>query len=97
LLHALPPWEGALELPFARRTETPQALAAVHPGAAAHPALTRQGRQRSREGRTVDRQELGECALRHRLLVSREHMQQRKLRCPNDRLVVLCYKLSGGL
>src|SRR2546425_11329015 len=82
LLHALPPRECALQLPFASRTEAPQSLAAVHAGTAAHPTLTRKGREGACEGGTVDRQNFGECTLRHRLLVPREHLKQRKLRCP---------------
>src|SRR6266702_6752540 len=83
LLYTLPPGECALELPFAGRTEGPEPLAAVGTGAALYEILARERRQRTRECGTVHRQNFGERTLRQRLLVSREHLQQRKLRCPN--------------
>jgi hypothetical protein len=79
LLHAPPPRECSPQLTFAGRTEAPQPLAAVRTGAAVQPTPAREGPKRSRQGGTVDRQDLTESALRHRFLL-RESLQQRELR-----------------
>src|SRR5258705_13297724 len=84
LLYALPAREGALQLSFARRQDGPQPLAAVGTGPAADPTPPRERGQRSREGGTVDRQELTERAVRQGpVLGSREHPEQSELRRPD--------------
>jgi len=71
---------------FARRQDGPQPLTAVATGPAADPTPLRERRQRSRKCGTVDRQKLGERALRHRpVLVSREHLEQGELLRPDTR------------
>jgi len=102
LLYALPAWEGALQLSFARRQDGPQPLAAVGTGPAADPTPLRERRQRSGECGTVDRQELTERALRQGpVLVTRERLEQGELLrpdpgCPEGSIVESSHGARGA-